>query len=206
MAVGHFTDKNTRQKGPWPDDIFLANGKQWLVSTAGSGPFVQVQTSSFRVKDLRFGNFDRDPKTDVMGVVAGKWQFSSGARSSWTPMAVSLTNSVDGLVVADFDGDGLSDIALNSGVEWMVSYGGAHPWSSHPVTSGNGCTYMGATTVLGQGSPSFQLSRVPGVGRFKGTSASEVVVWNGQGLCIVNGMDSSAGPWTLQPWSRQDMN
>ena len=206
MAVGHFTDMPTRKKGPWRDDIFLADGKRWLVSTAGSGPFIQVQTSSFRVKNLRFGNFDQDPKTDVMGVVDGKWQFSSGARSSWTPLAVSLTDSVDGLVVADFNGDGVSDIAINIANQWMVSYGGANPWSSHTVTNGNGCTYMDATTMLGQTSPSFQLSRAPGVGRFNGTSASEVLVWNGQGLCIVGGMDSTAGPWTLQPWSRQDMN
>ena len=82
MAVGHFTDRDARKKGPWPDDIFLADGEQWLVSKAGSGPFLHVQTSSYRIKDLRFGNFDQDPKTDVMGVVGGKWQFSSGARSS----------------------------------------------------------------------------------------------------------------------------
>jgi hypothetical protein len=214
MAVGHFTDRDTRKKGPWPDDIFLADGKQWLVSTAGSGPFTQVQTSSFRVKDLRFGNFDQDPKTDVMGVVGGKWQFSSGARSSWTPMAVSLTGTVDHLVVADFNGDGLSDIATNQDNNlWMVSYGGANPWSSQVVSNGNGCTYLG-TLALGQSYKSFDISRAPGIGRFKGTSASEVLIWNngngsswnGGGLCIVNGMDSSTGPWTLQPWSRQDMN
>ena len=195
MAVGHFTDRDPRQKGPWRDDIFLADGKQWFVSEAGSGPFVVVQTSSFRVKDLRFGNFDKDPKTDVMGVVDGRWQFSSGARSSWTPMAVSLTSTVAPLVVADFNGDGLSDIAMSSGGLWRVSYGGATPWSSHVVANANGCRLL-----------FFTLPNAAGVGRFKGTSDSQALVWNGRGLCMVDGLGSSAGPWTIGPWSRQDMN
>ena len=92
-------------------------------------------------------------------------------------------------------------------------FSGANPWSSHVVSNGNGCTYLGAL-ALGQTFTFFDLSRAPGVGRFKGTTASEVLIWNngnglswnGGGLCIVNGMNSSAGPWTLQPWSRQDMN
>jgi hypothetical protein len=208
MAVGHFTDRDPKQKGPWRDDIFLADGKQWFVSEAGSGPFVAVQTSSFRVKDLRFGNFDKDPKTDVMGVEAGRWRFSSGARSSWTPMAVSLTNTVAPLVVADFNGDGLSDIAVSSNGIWMVSYGGATPWSSHAVPSANGCAYLGLTSSPIGDPPwaTFTLASAAGVGRFKGTSESQALVWNGRGLCMVDGLGSSAGPWTIGPWSRQDMN
>jgi hypothetical protein len=88
-------------------------------------------------------------------------------------MAVSLANKVDSLVVADFDGDGLSDVPMNIAGDWMVSFGGANPWSKHTVSNGNECIYMGVTTVLGQTSPDFQLSRAPGVGRFDGTSASE---------------------------------
>ena len=39
------------------------------------------------------------------------WQVSYGATSVWTPLAASLTNSIDGLMVADFDGDGHADVA-----------------------------------------------------------------------------------------------
>ena len=122
-------------------------------------------------------------------------------------MAVSLTGTVDPLVVADFNGDGLSDIATNQDDNlWMVSYGGANPWSSQVVSNGNGCAYLG-TLALGQSYKSFDISRAPGIGRFKGTSASEVLIWNngngsswnGGGLCIVNGMNSSADPGLSSP-------
>ncbi len=46
MAVGNFL-------GDKRSDIFFADGKTWFVSDGGSAPFVMVQTSSFRVKDLR---------------------------------------------------------------------------------------------------------------------------------------------------------
>jgi hypothetical protein len=45
-------------------------------------------------------------------------------------------------------GDGLSDIATSIAGEWMVSFGRANPWSSHTVTNGNGCSYMGARRYL----------------------------------------------------------
>jgi hypothetical protein len=90
----------------------------------------------------------------------------------------------------------------------MVSYGGAKPWSSHFVPSAKGCAYLGLTSSPVGGPPwaTFTLANAVGVGRFKGTSASQALVWNGRGLCIVDGLGSSAGPWTIGPWSRQDMN
>jgi hypothetical protein len=49
-----------------------------------------AQTSSDRVQDLRFGDFDGDRKTEVFGVVSGKWQFSKSATGAWTPRGAHL--------------------------------------------------------------------------------------------------------------------
>jgi hypothetical protein len=188
MAVGKFVDRPPSDKR---DDIFLADGHTWSVSAAGAGPFEPVGTSSFGVRDILLGNFVGDAKTDVVGIVAGKWQVSDGGRGAWAPLPVSLTTKMDGLVAADFNGDGRTDIATTDGSSIMVSFGGSGTWSRHAVA---GCSGLPSTLQLAQG-----------IGHFKGGAASEVLVWNGHGLCMVDPMSSIDGPWTLQPWSRQDM-
>jgi hypothetical protein len=187
MAVGKFVDRPPSDKR---DDIFLADGRTWSVSAAGAGPFEQVGTSSFGLRDVLLGNFVGDGKTDVMGIVAGKWQVSDGARGAWTPLPVSLTSKMDGLVAADFNGDGRADIAMTDSSNIMVSFSGAGPWSRHNVS---GCSGLPWT-----------LQQAP-IGHFQGGTPSEILVWNQHGLCIVDGMSSNVGLWTLQPWSRQDM-
>ncbi len=113
-----------------------------------------------------------------------------GARGAWAPLPVSLTTKMDGLVAADLNGDGRSDIATTDGNSIMVSLGGISPWSRHTVSGCSGLPWP------------LQLA---GIGHFKGTAASELLAWNGHGLCMVNPMSSINGPWTLQPWSRQDI-
>ncbi len=188
MAVGKFVDRPPSDKR---DDIFLADGHTWSVSAAGTGPFEPVGTSSFGVRDILLGNFVGDAKTDVMGIVAGKWQVSDGGRGAWAPLPVSLTTKMDGLVAADFNGDGRTDLATTDGSSIMVSFGGSGTWSRHTIS---GCSGLPSTLQL-----------VQGIGQFKGGAASEVLAWNGHGLCMVDPMSSMDGPWTLQPWSRQDM-
>jgi hypothetical protein len=62
------------------------------------------------MKDLRFGDIDGDGITDVISISGGTLSFSSGARHVWSPLGVSL-QSMDGIFVADLDGDGFADIA-----------------------------------------------------------------------------------------------
>jgi hypothetical protein len=50
LAAGNFV-------GDARDDIFWADGKTWWASDHGAGAFSQTQTSSFRVPNLRFGDF-----------------------------------------------------------------------------------------------------------------------------------------------------
>lgn len=157
LAVGNFD-------GLPGDDIFHANGRDWLVSSGGSGEFLFFNTSGFRVRDLRFGDFDGiDGKTDVFGVVSGSWSVSYGATSAWTALRPRLTDTVNGLFVADFNGDGRDDIGqatfttLGLFLEWRFSNGGVDNWI--PLTS--------AVTGL-----------AAGIGHFRGDPKADVLVWD----------------------------
>jgi hypothetical protein len=61
MAVADFD-------GDGHPDIFCDDGVTGWISYGGNTPFVQF---NLRVKDLRFGDFNGDGTTDVLGVVNG---------------------------------------------------------------------------------------------------------------------------------------
>lgn len=192
-------------------DIFYADGHTWWVSYGGNTPWVEVQTSSFLVKNLRFGDFDGNGTTDVFGVEDGNWAVSysqksvQGLFSSWTPLQRRLTDSVNGLVVADFNGDGIADVAANWDVTgifdnssgWRISYGGVEPW----IHEAEFFDLVG---------PAFA-----GVGHFLGHAEADVLSWNLEnnvnGMCDPNvGQNTqlciSVGGITLaQRYSTQDM-
>ena len=197
LQVGRFI-------GDSRDDLFWADGSTWRVSDHGAEPFVHSQTSSFRVRDLRFGDFNGDGRTDVLGIVSGKWQVSYGATSSWTPLPVSLTSSLDNVAVADFDGDGKADVILTGGPIWYLSSAGSKPWVSRNIqTTRGGCPSL--PTVL------------PGVaiGHFEpAPAAAGVLVWQGQtvsapnegtrliwgkSLCLVQGVLNDPIAWSRYP-------
>jgi hypothetical protein len=165
MAVGDFD-------GDGHADIFCADGGTWWMSYGGNTPFVQViVASNLHVKDLRFGDFDGNGTTDVFGVTTGPcttpcWMVRygpkgyQGALGGWQPLPVSLTNVVDGLIVADFDGNGFADVLGPSSDGWQISYGGTQPWVDVP-----------------QGS--LALAAIAGVGHFRGQPQADVLIWNG---------------------------
>jgi hypothetical protein len=170
MAVGDFD-------GDGVSDIFYADGQTWWVSYGGNTPFMPVQTSSYRVKDLRFGDFDDDRTTDIFSVGSEEWQVSyssPGVRvpysfSSWQLLRTKLTDTIQGLVVPDFNGDGFADVATDGGCtglslgslvcDWLISYGGTSGWNSHSEPA--------------------PLSSAVGIGRFFGGSEADVLLWNG---------------------------
>lgn len=177
LAVGDFGgDKRA--------DVFYADGVIWYVSDGGVGPLAPYAVSSFRVPDLAFGHFDKDhmkdPKTDIVGVVDNQWMavFAQGEHI-WKPLRSALTATMAGLVVADFDGDGLDDIALIGPGSWKVSKDGVDDWT--PLNT--------ATHFLAAGRFDQQRSK-----------GSDILTWNGDGIDIL-----AAGTGAPQQQSRQNM-
>jgi hypothetical protein len=127
FVVGDFVDDARA-------DIFYADGKAWYVSSGGVGPFKLFDTSSFRVADLRFGDFNGDGKTDVFGVANGNWSVTYSGTINWSKLRPRLTDSVTGLLLADFNGNRRADIA--TAFVKSVSYDGRGDWIDFPARPG----------------------------------------------------------------------
>jgi hypothetical protein len=177
LAVGDFVGDNRA-------DVFYADGVNWYVSDGGVGPLVLYASSSFRIPDIAFGHFDKDhindPKTDIVGVVDNQWMavFAHGEHI-WKPLRSALTATMAGLVVADFDGNGLDDIAIVGASRWKTSKDGVDDWT----------LLYTATNFLAAGRFDQQRSR-----------GSDILTWNGNGIYML-----PAGIGAPQQQSRQNM-
>jgi hypothetical protein len=97
---------------------------------------------------------------------------------NWTRLRDKLSDSVAGLLVADFDGDGRADVVkvsfvFPSGLEWQISRDGTGDWKP-----------------LRLDQPSKQ---VAAVGHFGLRRGSDMLLWNGDSLDISPG--GSATPF-----------
>jgi FG-GAP-like repeat len=191
MAVGDFD-------GDGYPDIFCADYRNntWWVSFGGNTAFKQVATSSFPRQALLFGDFDGNGTTDVFAIENGKWAVSYSPKgmpgspfSMWQALPVSLTNTVNGLVVADFDGNGIADVGMPCGAGgvlgigaspgWQISYGGAQGWSTCNAFAGSlnsaNCSliFSGLLSL----SPCITLTN-GAVGHFSGGPGADILLWS----------------------------
>jgi hypothetical protein len=86
-----------------------------------------------------------------------------GGASYWATLRPKLTNSVVGLRVADFNGDGRADVATSNLSQ--VSWGGVGSWASLRA-AGN---------------------LVAAIGRFDGNAGADALLWRGVYLDIAPG-------------------
>jgi hypothetical protein len=197
MAVGKFLD---HPAGDRRDDLFLADGTNWYLSSGGSAPFSFVNTSSFHRKDVLFGDFDGDGKTDVFGVVfdtqhnVNSWSYTSGAVGTWIYLTRALTNTVDSLYVADFLGVGRAAVAKvcdsSTGfpsTSWCIAEGAPANWS--PYSLG-----LSSLSVAGVG---YFAGRVDANGH---PMLADALLWNGKDFSI-----SAGGLFPATPHSTQEM-
>jgi hypothetical protein len=94
-----------------------------------------VHSSGFRLQGPHWDPQDGNGHgvTDVIGVEEGHWSVSWGGRSTWQPLNVNLSDSLNSVLIGDLDGKGSDDIARYvvdgplSG-HWEVSRGGRTGW------------------------------------------------------------------------------
>ena len=77
LAIGDFD-------GDHRADVFYADGQAWYVSYGGVSAFKLIDTSSFRIPDLRFGDFNGDGKTDIFAVANGAWSVTYAGTVNWS--------------------------------------------------------------------------------------------------------------------------
>ena len=143
-------------------DIFYTHNRQWQVWYGSIKDWRPTQTSGYAISDLLFGEFDARKGTDVVAITGGKWKISSGSTGSWTELNSLLRSSFRGAVVADFNGDGRSDIAFDdSGQIWSYSPGGTGPMQSLRQGDGQSVAYPELSQLI--------------VGHFDGDPRAEVV-------------------------------
>jgi hypothetical protein len=133
--------------GDGKTDIFYTLDGQWHIWYGSTRTWTVPGGSSFPISGLRFGEFDSVRGTDVVAVTSGMWAYSSAATGGWTKLNNELKTSFNNAVVADFDGDGKSDIAFDEGHQkWSYSPGGRLPLRS--LREGDPMTAYPALTTL----------------------------------------------------------
>ncbi len=118
---------------------------QWLVTPLTARDWQPVQSSSFPMNALRFGDFTGDGVTDVLAVESGRWAISESARSGWRRLNPTLGDAVANLFIANMDADdniddllrldikttivgGFSSPARLTRAKWYRSKNGREPW------------------------------------------------------------------------------
>ena len=162
MAVGNFDGDNR-------DDVFVADGVNWRFASAAT-EFKPIAASNLRPKDLRFGDFNNDRKTDIFFVAGGSWRLvKGGGNGVGEVLRSALTPNVQGLVIADFDGDTFVDVAHDASGKWMYSARG-----------------LGGFITL-RPAPSGQKIADRYVGNFNNDKKADVIIWDSVWFAIAPG-------------------
>lgn len=66
--------------------MFLATGQAWYFAPAGLVEWRQLSAQTDRIQSLRFGDFDRDGRTDVLTKHGSAIVVSWGGISDWEPI------------------------------------------------------------------------------------------------------------------------
>jgi hypothetical protein len=175
IAVGDFDgDKSA--------DLFLATGSQWFFASGGRN-WMPFGVSKVETKDLRFGDFTREGRTEVLRIsTSHEWQIVRNIGGMWESHGSAGNARLAGLVVGDFNGDGFADLARLENGRWEFASPGVSP----------GWTFLWNYNGPLVGQP---------IGRFSSADAtSDVVEWNGRDFDYAPG---AKGP--LVRLSRQDM-
>lgn len=81
-----------------------------VVGALGVYDWTPIASSGIALSELRFGHFNNDRITDVIAVQGGKWSVSWGGNSSWSQLNRVRNESLQKLLIADINNNGIDDI------------------------------------------------------------------------------------------------
>lgn len=123
----------------------------WFVTPLSQpGGWTLVQSSSFPLASLRFGDFTGDGVTDILANEAGHWAISDAARQQWKNLNPILNDPVQhaNIFIANMDAtDNIDDVLRLdvpvTGIQgtttltatWQRSFNGSGPWTQFKTYS-----------------------------------------------------------------------
>jgi FG-GAP-like repeat len=116
--------KDTRSgdfDGDGKTDLFITHQGLWRIFRGSTHLWTPGNSSNKPISELLFGEFDRVRGTDVAAVQSGGWVVSTAANSNWNFLNIKLADTFKRAIAADFDGNGLTDIAFTRLGRWNFS-------------------------------------------------------------------------------------
>jgi len=174
-------------------DIFVADGTMFRYFSAGRGNPLFYAYSTYRTKELRFGDFTGDKIVDIFSIQSTGWKIVTGPGLGWVTLGPARSTNIEELVVADFDGDDLADVARSRidaqtySVRWSLAKSGVHDY-----------------TLL-QTRPVPQVMWATAVGRFDPTPGADVLFWDTTSAKKTAWFQIASGGEGDVLWSRQSM-
>jgi hypothetical protein len=175
-------------------DLFLATGTEWFWAPGGRN-WISLGPSSDRRAQLLFGDFSHAGHTQILRIHGGQWDLGeivSGTLISNTLNGPAQADSVDGLVVGDFEGNGFADEVARTNPQtgaWEYTRPTGFPTFAdwRPLRNDPGAAGI-------------RLAKRGVAGRFLGSAFTDIVVWQGVDFYV-----APSGRDPLRQISRQDM-
>ena len=161
--------------GDGKTDMFFTTQGQWQIWRGSTRTWTLAQTSAKQISELLFGEFDDVKGTDAAAALESGWAFSRSATGPWARLNARLTSSFKKALAADFDGNGVTDIAFVKDGKWQFSSDGR----AAPATLGiAGAKFE--NWVLGRFEPDTRVMAVY-YGPTEAPNDRRFVIWQGVG-------------------------
>lgn len=165
------------------DDLLVAAGSGWWVSSKGYYPWQQINSSTVAASNLLVGDFDGDGVSDVLRPMGTSFKMSYSGNTSWTTVN-SFSSSIpkSELLVGKFDTVVGDDVLWIQGASTGCS-------STCPWYLSSGATGV-MTAVNSSAAPIIDLK----VGEFNGDGRDDVLFGNGT---LWKYSASATGSWQI---------
>lgn len=94
----------------------------------GRGALIALTSAPVEMRDLRFGDFDGDGKTDIFYTRANRWNVWYGATRQWRVVG-SSNKPIAQLLFGDFDAVRGTDVVGVNASGWAYSSAATSPWT-----------------------------------------------------------------------------